>query len=69
MNIALRALLFLSALVLNVAPAHAQDADDLETQIGTMLSPRVGLYGEYFLRTGGKEPYDWAGGVAVRVMF
>ncbi len=31
MKVASRALLFLSALLLNVAPAHAQDADDLES--------------------------------------
>ena len=41
----------------------------LETQIGTMLSPRVGLYAEYLVRTGGKEPYDWALGAAVRTIF
>ena len=34
-----------------------------------MLSPRIGLYVEYLLRTGGKEPYDWGVGAAVRVMF
>jgi hypothetical protein len=41
----------------------------LETQLGTMLNRRIGLYGEYLLRTGGKEPYNWGAGVAVRVMF
>ncbi|MEE8147382.1 MAG: hypothetical protein V3T24_07265 [Longimicrobiales bacterium] len=41
----------------------------LETQLGTMLSPRIGLYAEFLLRTGGKEPYNWGAGAAVRVMF
>ena len=41
----------------------------VEAQLGTMLTPRIGLYGEYLLRTGGQKPYDWGAGVAVRVMF
>ncbi len=46
-----------------------QTTNVLETQVGTMLTPRIGLYGEYLLRTGGQKPYDWGLGVAVRVMF
>ncbi|MCZ6569484.1 MAG: hypothetical protein O7B23_04895 [Deltaproteobacteria bacterium] len=41
----------------------------LEVQLGHMLTPRLGLYAEGLFRTGGKEPYDWGVGAALRVMF
>ncbi len=40
-----------------------------EVQLGTMLSPRVGVYLDWLNRTGGGKPYDWGLGVGLRVMF
>ena len=41
----------------------------LELQVGTMLTPRVGVYADWLYRTAGGKPYDWGAGVGLRVMF
>ena len=40
-----------------------------EVQLGTMLSPGVGIYLDWLYRTGGGRPYDWGAGLGLRMMF